>query len=142
MKTHVTLSAQPRYLIATDVIAFLLVALVLLALFLVPTLLSLLAFLLLTLCVGIGFGIDVARWFRRGIRTVSLDGETLTLCSGRTLRQRRVEQKEVARISVRRTIGRRSAVVRLRDGKRVRIPEDAFPPEAFARFLSALESWR
>ncbi len=142
MKLRVTLNAQARYLIASDAIAFLLVTLVLLVLFLVPTLLSLLAFLLLSLCVGIGFGTDIALWFRRGIRSVSLEEDTLTLCSGRGLVLRTVERKDVARVSVRRTIGRRSAIVHMRDGKRLRVPEDAFPPEAFARFLAALESWR
>jgi hypothetical protein len=142
MKTQVSLSAHSRYLIASDLVAFVLITIVLLAVFLIPTLLSLLAFSLLSLCVGIGFGVDIALWFRRGIRSVELDDEALTLYRGKELVPRRIERKTVGGVAIRRVIGRRSAVVRLSDGKRVRIPEDAFPPEAFARFLAALESWR
>jgi hypothetical protein len=142
MKTQVSLSAHPKYLIASDLIAFLLILVVLLAIFLIPALMSLLAFGLIALCVGIGFGVDIVLWFRRGIRAVALDEDALTLHRGRGLAELRVERRAVAGVRVRRVIGRRLAVVRLRDGKPVRIPEDAFPPEAFARFLSALETWR
>ncbi len=141
MNTQISLSAHARYLIASDLIAFILVVLVLLVIFLIPTLLSPLAFVLLTVCVAIGFGADIARWFRRGIRSVVLDDESLTLSIGEDLTPRRVERTTVAAIQIRRVIGRRSAVLRMRDGKRLRIPEDAFPPEAFVRFLAALETW-
>jgi len=141
MKTQVYLTAHPRYLITSDLIAFLLVSLVLLVILLIPTLLSPLAFVLLVLCVAVGFYVDIALWYMRGIRSVALDDDALTLYRGKDLSPRRVEQKTVSGVAIRRGIGRRAAIVRLRDGKRLRIPEDAFPPESFARFLAALTAW-
>ena len=139
---QVTLNAHPRYLIVTDVVTFVLDAAFVLLLGRIPMLVSALARGLLIALLAIGFGLDILHWWRRGIRTVELDDTTLTVFRGRSLAPQRVERGEVRRIRIPPRPGRRVAILTVIGGQRLVIAEDAFPREAFARFLTALREWR
>ncbi|MGA2976404.1 MAG: hypothetical protein ABSF77_13925 [Spirochaetia bacterium] len=142
MSTRVSLSAHPKYLIASDIIAFLFAALALFAVSRIPMILSPLAFAFLTACIALGFGADIGLWFLRGIRSVELADDAITFYKGRSLLMQRIERGSVTRLRIARRLGRRSAVLFLSSGSRVRITEDVFPREAFGRFLTALDQWR
>lgn len=142
MSTPVSLSAHPKYLIASDIIAFLFSALALFAVSRIPMILSLLAFALLTAVVALGFGADIGLWFLRGIRSVELSDDAITFYKGRSLVMQRIERRSVTRLRIARLLGRRRAILFLSSGSRLRITEDAFPREAFGRFLTALGQWR
>jgi hypothetical protein len=139
---QVTLTAHPRYLIATDLIAFVLAAAFVLLLTRIPMLVSVLATVILVSLLGIGFGLDILLWWRRGIRSVAMDDNTLTIFRGPGLRPRLVERRQVARVRIPRRPGRRVAILTMNGGGRIVVAEDAFPREAFARFLSAIDAWR
>lgn len=139
---QITLNAHPRYLIATDAITFVLAAAFVLLLGWIPMLVSGLAQGLLIAFLAVVFGVDILHWWRRGIRTVELDDSSLTVFRGRDLAPRRVERGQVRSVRIPPRPGRRVAILTVTGGRRLVISEDAFPREAFARFLSALRSWR
>lgn len=139
---QVILDAHPRYLIATDVVAFVLAAALVLLVSRIPMLLSGLACTLLIALLALGFGLDVLRWWRQGIRSVELDDSTLTVLRGPWLAARRIERRQVTGLRIPWRPGRRAAILRVSHGRRLVITEDAFPREAFARFLTALDAWR
>jgi hypothetical protein len=136
-----SVDAHIRYIIATDAAAFLMGVLLLSALFLVPGMISALALWLLVAGLAVGLALHVLLWFFRGIRFLELFDETLTVYRGRNLKSRCVPRLTVSQVTVTRLLGRRTAVLLLISRKKVRIPEDAFPREAFARFLDALFEW-
>jgi hypothetical protein len=135
------MDAHPRYLIATDAAAFAVGAVLLLLVSLIRSLFSPLAVALLIACLAIGFGIDIGVWFLRGIRSVELEEELLILYRGPSLEIQRVDRGAVSAVTIRSRFGRRGAVLLLGAKHKVRIAEDAFPKEAFTRFLSALGHW-
>jgi hypothetical protein len=142
MKMQMSLRAHPRYLISADVGAFVLSLVVLFALTRVSLLLSPLAFALLSLLMAGIFGADIGLWFARGIRLVEVDGERISVCAGRSLRTRSFDHAGIKSLRVRRGIGRRSVLLKPRSGGTVRIREDAFPREDFARFVVSVRDWR
>jgi len=142
MKTQFSLHAHPRYLIASDAAAYLVSVVVLFAISRVPLLLSPLAFAVLCLLLAAVFGGDIGQWFSRGIRLVEIDGERISVYAGAALRTRGFDRVAIRSIRVRRGIGRRSVVLKLRSGGTVRIREDAFPREEFARFVLFVTDWR
>jgi uncharacterized protein (DUF58 family) len=142
MNTRVSIDAHPRYLIVTDVAAFAIGVFLLLLLSLIPSILSALAVVLLIAGLAMFFVLDIAFWFLKGVRSVELDEHTLTIYKGTSLESRRIERGHVSGIKVRSRLGRRDAVLILGAKERVRIAEDAFTPEAFSRFLAALDAWR
>lgn len=139
--TPVSLDARARYFFATDIAVFVLGAAIIGCLGLVPRVFSPLALLLLIIALGLGLGFDMLRWHVRGIRSIQLGDERLTLYSGKTLAISHVERREVTAVSVASRLGRRTAVLLFAKGKKARIAEDAFPREAFTRFLKALTEW-
>ena len=142
MKMQMSLRAHPRHLIATDVGAFLLSLVVLFAFSRFPLLLSPLAFALLSLLMAGVFGADIGLWFARGIRLVQIDGERISVCAGRSLRTRSFDRAGIRSLRVLRGIGRRTVILKPRSGGTVRIREDAFPREEFARFAVSVRDWR
>jgi len=142
MATQMSLHAHPRYLIATDAGAFILSVLVLFVIFRVRLLLSPLAFTVLVILMAAGFGVDIGRWFARGVRLVEVDGNRLTLYSGPGLTTRVIEGAPLSQARVRQGIGRRTVILKPVAGRRVSIREDAFPREEFARFLHFIRDRR
>ena len=142
MTPRTRIDAHPRYLIATNVAGFMAGAILLFSLSRIPTLLSTLALVVLILALALLFGLDIAAWYRRGIRSVELDGDALIVCRGKSLRAQRIERARVSGIRIVYRLGRRTAILDLASRRALRIAEDAFPRESFARFLSALEGWR
>ena len=138
---RVSVDAQIRYIIATDAAAFLIGAALLCALSLVPKTISALALWLLVTGFAVGLGLHVLLWFFRGIRSLELSDDALTVYRGPGLVSRRIERRMVTDVRVTRRLGRRAAVLLLTSRERVRITEDAFPREAFGRFLNALHEW-
>jgi hypothetical protein len=139
--TRASVGAHFRYIIATDAAAFLIGVVLLCALSLVPKALSALALALLIVGLAIGLGMDVLLWFFRGIRSMELSDDALIVYRGRGLESRRIERRMVRDVSVTRRLGRRTAMLLLKPRERFRITEDAFPREAFTRFLNALCGW-
>jgi hypothetical protein len=142
MSTRVSIDAHPRYLIAADAAAFVVSAVLLLLVSRIRSFLSPLALIILILCLSMGFGCEILIWFLKGIRSIELDDESLTLYRGPSLEMRRINRGMVTGLSLRSRLWRRDAVVLLGPKRRLRIAEDAFPKEAFERFLSALAGWR
>ena len=138
--THVSIDAHARYFFATDIAVFVIGSAVLMALRLIPRIFSPLVLLLMIAGLGIGLGVDMLRWHLRGIRSIQLSDEELTLYRGTALAARRMLRREILSVRTVRRLGRRTAVVRLARG-RVRISEDAFPREEFRRFLNSLSAW-
>jgi hypothetical protein len=141
MNTQVSVDAHPRYLIATDAASFAIGAVLLLLVSRIRSFLSPLAAAILIVCLAIGFGLDILVWFLRGIRSIELDDESLTLYRGPSLEKQRIDRSMISAVSIRSRLGRRGAVLLFGPRRRLRIAEDAFPNEAFARFLSALAGW-
>ena len=142
MDTRVSVDAHPRYLIATDAASFLIAAVLLLIVSRIRSLLSPLAVVILITCLAIGFGFDVLIWFLKGIRSIELDDESLTIYRGPSLEMRRIDRGMVTAVFLRSRLWKRGAVVMLGPKHKLRIAEDAFPKEQFERFLSALTGWR
>lgn len=142
MNNRVSVNAHPRYLIATDAASFAIGAVLLLLVSRIRLFLSPLAVVLLIICLAMGFGFDILIWFLNGIRSIELDGESLTLYRGLSLETQRINCETITAVSVRSRLGRRSVVLLLGEKHKLRIAEDAFPREEFARFLSALAGWR
>jgi hypothetical protein len=141
MNIHVSIHAHPRYLIATDAAALLLVLLLLFTASRIRYLLSPLAFLLLGAGVLAGFAADVGWWFWKGIRAAEIADDVLILYRGRSLQPQTFTKPTVLRVQISRVRGSRKAHIRMLSGRRLRIAEHAFPREEFTRFLAALESW-
>jgi hypothetical protein len=142
MSARFSIDAHPRYLIAADGAAFVVGAVLLLLVSRIRSFLSPLALIILIICLAMGFGCDILIWFLRGIRSIELDDESLTLYRGPSLEMQRVNRGMVTGVSLRSRLWRRDAVVLLGPKHRLRIAEDAFPQEPFERFLSALAGWR
>ena len=142
MNSRVSADAHPRYLVATDMASFAIASVLLVLLSRLPSLFSPLALALLIVGLAVWFGIDIGIWVLRGIRSMELDAETLTLYRGRSLVAQRIERRSISEVRICRRLGRRTAMLRFPSGKRVRITEDAFPRDAFSRFLVALGSWQ
>jgi hypothetical protein len=142
MNNRVSVDAHPRYLIATDAASFVIGAVLLLLVSRIRSFLSPLAVAVLITCLALGFGFDVLIWFLKGIRSIELDDESLTLYRGPSLEMQRINRGMVMAVSIRSRLGRRGAVVLLGERRRLRIAEDAFPKEPFERFLSTLAGWR
>jgi len=135
------LHSHPRYLIAADAGALLLVELVLFSLSRIRYALSPLAFLVLGTGVLVGFAADVARWLWRGARVVEITDEALIVYRGRSLASQALPRNAILSAKVTRLPGSRKALLRTVSGKRVMIAEIAFPHEEFSRFLTVLEEW-
>ncbi len=142
MDTRISVDAHPRYIIATDAASFAIGAVLLLVVSRIRSFLSPLAVAILITCLAIGFGFDILIWFLKGIRSIELDDESLTLYRGPSLEVRRIDRGMVTAVTLRSRVGKRSAVVLLGAKQKLRIAEDAFPKEPFERFLSALAGWR
>jgi hypothetical protein len=146
-KSQFRMDARPVLLYTASAGAFVLVAALLLLARLVPTLLSVLAVVLLSAAVAAGLAAELLVWRARGIRSVEIDGDALTLYRGRALAAQIVPRASVIATRAVRRWGARTAVLTLKDpapGKRavLRIGEEAFPRELFTRFLTILEAWR
>jgi hypothetical protein len=139
--TQASLDAHPRYLLATDIAVFAIGSAAVIALRLLPRIFSPLAVALMVIGLGALLGLDLLLWHLNGIRSLRLEGEGLTLYRGPGLSARQVERRSIASLRISRRLGKRTAVLRMAKGKKVRIAEDAFPPEAFSRFLASLEEW-
>ena len=139
--TQASLDAHPRYLLATDIAAFAVGVVVVIALGFIPRIFSPLALVLMVIGLGALLGLDLLLWHLAGIRSLRLQGEDLTLHKGAGREEVRVQRSAVVSLRVVRRLGKRTAVLRMTSGKQVRVAEDAFPREGFARFLAALEEW-
>jgi hypothetical protein len=147
MKAQLRMDARPVLLYTASAGALVLIAALLLLARLVPALVSVLAVVLLSAAVAAGLTAEVLVWQARGIRSVEIDGDTLTVYRGRTLAAQAVARASVTALRAARRWGGRIAVLTLKDarpGKRtvLRIGEEAFPREQFTRFLTVLEAWR
>ena len=142
MNTRVSVDAHPRYLIFTDAASFAIGAILLLLLSRIRTLLSPLAMVILIACLAVGFGFDILIWHLRGIRSIELDDESLTLYRGPLREMQRILRAQVSGLEFRSRLGRQGAVLRLGARRRLWIADQAFPKEEFERFLSLLTSWR
>jgi hypothetical protein len=87
-----------------------------------------------------GFAAEMLVWRARGIRSIDLDEETVTLFRGRSLVPGRVERHLVLSVRIRTALGRRTVELIMMSGKRVRIHDDAFPAESFGQFCAALRT--
>ena len=137
-----TVHAHPRFLIVTDAAVLVLVEALLVAIRSARVLVSPLAFWMLSATLVLGLAADVAAWFWRGVRTVTVEDELLTIYRGWELRPRTFARRDLVRLEVRRFPGAARVKLRAASGPRVVIREQAFPREEFARFLSVLETWR
>jgi hypothetical protein len=130
-----------RYILATDLAAFLLGALIVLLASRIRDLLSPLAAVAVIAALALAFGGDLMIWVSRGIRSIEIDGETLTLFRGRELTPQIITRQEIVTLATKRRFMRRTVTMRLSGLKVVRITEEAFSPEVFSRFLSVLAGW-
>jgi hypothetical protein len=142
MKPIFRMDARPLLVAAADIAAFLLGVLLLALATLVPSLLSPLAFGLLAAALAVGFGLDFLLWRRRGIRSVELDPDSLTLYRGPSLGARRIPRSTVVSLRTSRGLARRVVRLRVTAGRPIRIPDDGFAREEFSRFLTHLSAWR
>jgi hypothetical protein len=141
MSTRFSAEARLRYVLFTDAAVFVAGALLIVLISRVRSLVSPLAAWLLFAALATGFAVEIALWVLLGVRRVELEGDTLFITAGRRRLTHRVERQDLARIRITRHLARSTLLLKLRTGARLRIPEDAFPREAFARLLSALERW-
>lgn len=137
-----TMHAHPRYLIVTNAAVLLLAEALLVGIRGARVLVSPLAFWLLTAALVIGLAAEVAAWFWRGIRTVDVGDDLITVYRGPSLSARAFQRREVRRLTVSRFPGASRVRIRSASGRREHISEQAFPREEFARFVSLMETWR
>jgi hypothetical protein len=130
-----------RYLLATDLAAFLFATLLVLLVSRIRALLSPIAVAVVVAALAVAFGCDVALWLFGGIRLIELDKNSLTLFRGRKLKPQIIAKDEIAGLVSKRRFMRRVVIVRLSWFHVVRITEEAFSPETFNRFLAVLEGW-
>jgi len=140
-KHGMTIHAHSRYLIVTDAAVLVLVEALLFGVGRVRVLLSPLAFWLLSAVAVVGFALDVAAWFWRGIRAVDVDADVLTVYRGPSLSAQAFPRSSIVRLKVTRFPGARGVRLRASSGRRERITEQAFPRDEFTRFLSIVEMW-
>ena len=141
MSTRLAADARLRYVLFTDAAVFAVGALLIVLVSRVRSLVSPLAAWLLLAALVIGFAVEITLWLLLGVRRVELEADALTLTVGRRRRIHRIERQELSRVRITRHLGRTTLLLKLRTGARLRIPEDAFPREAFARLLAGLEAW-
>jgi len=141
MGTRISINAHIRYVLGTDVVVFVVAAVLIVLASRIRSLISPLALWLLLAALVVGFAVEILLWIFLGVRRVELEEDALTLTVGRQWRAHRVERQDVIRVQVTRRLGRGALLLRLRTGARLRIPEDAFPRESFARLLDALARW-
>jgi len=141
MDTRVSVDAHPRYLIATDGASFAIAAVLVLLVSLIRSFLSPLAVFILIAGLAIGFGFDILTWFLKGIRSIELDDQSLTVYRGPSLEMQCINRGMVTAVCLRNRLWRRGALVLLGPKKKVWVAEDPFPREPFTRFLSALAEW-
>lgn len=135
------INAHSRYLIVTDAAVLVLVEALLFGVGRVRVLLSPLAFWLISAVIIVGFALDVAAWFWRGIRAVDVDADVLTVYRGPSLSAQAFPRSSIDRLKVTRFPGARGVRLRASSGRRERITEQAFPRDEFTRFLSIVEMW-
>ena len=136
-----TIHAHPRFLIVTNAAVLVLVEALLVGIRSARVLVSPLAFWLLTAALVLGLAVDVAAWFWRGIRSVTVEDELLTIHRGADLRSRAIARRDVVRLKVGRFPGAARVTLRASSGRRETIGEQAFPREEFRRFVSVMELW-
>jgi hypothetical protein len=146
MKLAYKMDSRPRLVDTAAVAAFVAAGLAVASATFVPSLLSPLAAVVLAVGLAAIGAAEIGIWHLRGIRSVEIDGDSLVLVRGVSLRQVRVSRGSTRwsprAIATVRRFGRRVAVIRPRGTRPVRIAEDAFRHEDFTRFLAALDSWR
>ncbi len=133
--------AHLRYVLATDIAGFLLGLLLLFLVSRIRSLISPLAFVLLLIALAAGFALDVILWVVRGVRSVELDDDALTLYRGASMTPQRIGRSSVQRIRIVQRMGRRTVVMQLGGLRRARVNEEAFPRESFGRLITALRDW-
>ncbi len=138
---RLSIDAGLRYLVVPSAAAGLLLVLLLFIASRLGSLISLLAFGLLSAAVAAGLAAEIVLWVARGVRRLELDEEELLLYRGRSLEKRRVDVQSVVSLRVRSRLGRKTATLVLTSGESVRLAGDAFSEEEFARFLAALAEW-
>ena len=139
------LAARPGRLAAINGTGFVFGTALLVAMRLIPQLLSPLAFWLLLAALAAAFAGDFLWWHLHGTRSVELDGDTLTMRIGRLREPRRIERSSVRGVSSRRRWGGKALVISLRArgprGTRVRLRDDAFDPVEFSALSERLSAW-
>jgi len=133
--------AHLRYLLATNIAAFLFAALIVLLASRIRALISPLAVVVVIVALAVAFGADVALWLLRGIHSIELEDHTLILYRGQSRVPQLINRQDILSITTKRRFMRRLIVLRLSPAHAVRITEEAFSPEAFNRFLMVLASW-
>jgi hypothetical protein len=133
--------AHLRYILATDLTAFLFAALLVLLVSRIRAIISPLAVVVVIASLALAFAGDVALWLYRGIRSIELDEQTLTLFRGEALKPQVLARDAVVSVEIKRRFLRRVVLLRLSRVLVVRITEEAFPQEVFNRFLAALSGW-
>lgn len=133
--------AHVRYVLATDAAAFLIAALLVLLISRIRAIIAPLATAVLLVAVALAFAADVALWLHRGIRSIELADQALTLFRGKDLRPQVIPREAVVRVEIGRRFLRRVVLLRLSRLHAVRITEEAFSQEIFSRFLEALSGW-
>ena len=133
--------AHLRYMLATDIAAFLFAALLVLIASRVRAIISPLAVVIVIAAFAAAFAGDVALWLYRGIRSIDLDDQTLTLFRGMDLKAQSFTRETVAGVEIKRRFLRRMVILRLSRIRAVRITEEAFPHEIFSNFLEAISGW-
>ncbi len=133
--------AHLRYILATDAAAFFFAALLVLLVSRIRAFISPLAVAVVIAALALAFAGDVALWLYRGIRSVELDDQSITLLRGKDLRPLVLTRDQVVGVEIGRRFLRRVAVLRLSRVRAVRISEEAFSQEEFSRFLAALSGW-
>ena len=136
-----TIHAHPRYLIVTDAAVLVIVEALLFGISRARVLLSPLAFWLISAAVLVGFALDVAAWYWKGVRSVDVDEDLLTVYRGPALSPNSFPRSSIVRLKVTRFPGARRVLLRAASGRRERIAEQAFPRDEFTRFLSTMEMW-
>ena len=133
--------AHLRYILTTNVAAFLFAALIVLLASRIRAFISPLAVVVVILALAVAFGGEAALWVSRGIHSIELHDQTLVLYRGRKRVSQLISRKDVLVVTTRRRFMRRVVLVRLSPFHTVRITEEAFSPEVFNDFLTALVSW-
>ena len=142
MDARLTIHARLSRLLAPTVGAFVLLEAVFLVFTRVGPVLSLLAFALLSLALAAGLGLEVAVWHWKGARTIEVEQEQLTIRRGPGGVPRAVPRKSVRSVAAWMRMGRRTVVIVLVTGEKLRLRGDAFPEDRFRDLCRALLEWR
>ncbi len=133
--------AHLRHILATDAAAFLVGALLVLLISRIRALISPLAVTVVIAALALAFAGDIVLWLYRGIRSIELDDQSITLLRGKDLEPQVLARHQVVSVEIGRRFLRRVAILRLSRFHVVRITEEAFSQEEFSRFLAALSGW-